>query len=273
VKLTVITAARTPCDSLEECISSVRSQTLRPVQHILVAAVDAPGLKGVMEKHGDWLSEVVTGADQGLYDALNRGIDLAVGDAICFLNSDDVYAHVKALERAAAALARAGTDSVYADLVYVLPRRTGQVVRYWRSGEYRPGAFRGGWMPPHPTFLARKSVYDKCGKYDTRFRISADYELLLRFFEKHRISTCYLPEVMVRMRIGGISNKSPQAIARKTFEDWCAWRANGLRGGTRAVALKNLTKLPQFLVRPDMPAQMVEHVRPDKPVRPDEPGP
>jgi glycosyltransferase len=249
-KITVITAALAPDRNLEDCIRSVRSQSLRPCQHILVAACGQQALADVLHRHRDWLADVVPSAASGPYHAFNAGLARATGDFVCFLNSDDVYAHDHALERTVGCITGNRADSGYADLVYVLPNDASRTVRYWRSGPYDHGLFLRGWMPPHPTFVAKRSIYEQFGGYDPGFAISGDYELLLRLLHKHRVSTCYLPEVTVKMRLGGRSNRYLGVVARKSVEDLLAWRTNRLPGALPAVLLKNLTKIPQFFRRP-----------------------
>ena len=152
------------------------------------------------------------------------------------------------LQTVCATLTATGCDSCYGDLVYVARSDLDRVVRYWVSGEYRPGGFRSrGWMPPHSAFFVRRDV-PGC-RYDATFRISGCYELMLRLLERRRISTCYVPEVLVRMRTGGVSNRSLRHIIRKSAEDCRAWRVNGLPPSLFTLAMKNLTKLPQFVRR------------------------
>jgi len=138
---------------------------------------------------------------------------------------------------------------VYGDLVYVDQKDTNKIVRYWKSKPYKKGLFKKGWHPAHPTFFVRKEVYDKCGLFNLDFKIAADYELMLRFLYKYKISTCYIPEVLVKMRVGGISNRDLKNIVRKTIEDYKAWKVNDLKGGIYTIIMKNISKIPQFFRR------------------------
>jgi glycosyltransferase len=126
---------------------------------------------------------------------------------------------------------------------------TDKVIRYWKASEYHHGKFKYGWMPPHPTFFVKKEIYEKHGLFNTDFRIAADYELMLRFLEKHRISTYYNPEVLIKMRLGGASNRSFKNMWIKSSEDYKAWKVNDLNGGLYVIFLKHVIKIPQFLRR------------------------
>jgi glycosyltransferase len=140
-------------------------------------------------------------------------------------------------------------DSCYGDLEYVSKESPYRVIRYWRTSSCTQEKFRYGWMPPHPTFFVKKSVYEKHGYFNTNFKISADYELMLRFLVKHRISSYYIPEVLIEMRIGGVSNKGLKNLLIKSYEDYKAWKVNNLKGGLFTILLKNLVKIPQFFRR------------------------
>jgi len=179
---------------------------------------------------------------------LNKGLKLATGDLIGFLHADDLYAGPNILSDVVKKMAEAGTESLYGDLVYVQRRNTAKVVRYWKAGECSEEAFRHGWMRPNPTFFVSRHVYERLGGFDTSFRIAADYELLLRFLYREKIFTAYLPEVLVRMRWGGLSNKNLPNLITKSMEDYRACRRYGLGIGT--VLWKNLSKFSQFLSVP-----------------------
>ncbi len=247
MRLSVVTAVLNRIDTLQACLESVAGQTHPEVEHVLIDGGSTDGSVELLQRWADRLGHFVSEPDRGLYDAVNKGVAAATGDAIGILGADDVYATPATLAHVAQALERTGADSCYGDLLYVSASDPARVIRTWISGDYRPGAFRRGWMPPHPTFFVRREVYQRFGLYDTRFRIAADYELMLRLLERERITTCYLPEVVVRMRLGGTSNRGLRQLVRKSREDLRAWRQNGMRGGRRAVACKNLVKLPQFL--------------------------
>jgi len=156
---------------------------------------------------------------------------VATGDIVGILNSDDIFADVHVLERVEAAFRDEACDACYADLVYVQRDKPDRVVRYWRSGEYKPENLRRSWIPPHPTFYVRRSIYEKYGLYDMNYKLAADYELMLRFILKHRIRLHYIDKVAVKMRIGGITNKSITNIVKQNVEIMRARHAHGVSGG------------------------------------------
>lgn len=183
--------------------------------------------------------------DGGLYDAINQGILRCRGDVIGLMHSDDVFADVDVLTQVAGAFRNPKVHGVYGDLNYVSARNA-CVVRRWRAGPYRRALLRRGWMPPHPTLYLRREVFEAMGAYDTSYRIAADYEAMLRWLWHGRIRLAYLPQVMVRMRLGGVSNRSPGQILRKSCEDYRALRSNGV-GGLGTLFQKNARKIGQFL--------------------------
>ena len=246
--LSIITAVRNGAETLPGCIESVRSQTV-PAEHIIIDGASTDGTFDVIAKYRSSIAKVISEPDKGIYDALNKGIRLASGDVIGILHGDDSYAHDKVLELIVGVFEKQKVDSCYGDLVYVYRRDINKVMRYWKSSTYAPGKFRKGWMPPHPTFFVKREIYEKYGLFNTNFRIAADYELMLRLLEKHGISTYYLPEVLIKMRLGGASNKSLKNLFIKSSEDYKAWKANDLNGGLYTIFLKNFTKIPQFFVR------------------------
>jgi glycosyltransferase len=170
---------------------------------------------------------------------------MATGDVIGFLHADDLYATDTVLKTVAECFERQNVDSCYGDLVYVDKNNTNKTIRYWKSSPFDSKLLKKGWMPPHPTFFVKRTVYEKCGGFDATFKIAADYELMIRFLGKHGISTCYIPELLVKMRVGGASNRSISNVIRKSWEDYRIIRRHGL-GGLYTLLQKNLSKVPQF---------------------------
>lgn len=168
------------------------------------------------------------------------------------VHSDDFLAHPQVLERVAARFAETGADAVYGDLDYVSASDTTRVIRHWRSGAFTPQKLARGWMPPHPALFLRREVFERLGSYDTSYRIAADYDAILRYFGRGGICPAYLPEVLVKMRVGGESNRSLGRILRKSREDYRALRSNGV-GGLGALVWKNASKLPQFILKQQAP--------------------
>ncbi|MFI5154414.1 MAG: glycosyltransferase, partial [Chitinophagales bacterium] len=187
--------------------------------------------------------------DSGIYDAMNKGIQAASGDVIGILNSDDIYANEKVLSRVAAVFADPGIDACYADLQYVHKEDQNKVVRVWKSGHFKSRSFYWGWMPPHPTFFVRRSVYEKVGLFNISLKSAADYEMMLRILVKYKLRAKYIPEVLVKMRMGGISNASILNRVRANKEDRLAWKINGLQPYFFTLYVKPFRKISQFLIK------------------------
>lgn len=248
LQISVITAVRNRVDTIGSALSSVQGQCWPEIDHVVIDGASTDGTLEILNQHRESISQLVSEPDKGLYDALNKGVARARGDVVGFLHADDEYAGADSLSKVAQAFEDPSVDAVYGDLVYVRRTRPDSVVRYWRAGNYSRSQLALGWMPPHPTFYVRKSVYRRFGAFDTRYRIAADYDSMLRILWDGRVRAAYIPEVLVRMRLGGMSNRSIGAMFDKSREDLSALRRNGV-GGLPAVLLKNMSKIPQFMLR------------------------
>jgi glycosyltransferase involved in cell wall biosynthesis len=245
LKISIITAVYNRANFIAKAVRSVQSQTWPHVEHVIIDGASTDGTVAVLETclnaQTVWLSE----PDKGIYDALNKGLARASGDVIGVMHSDDFFADEKVLAEVAAAFTNPAVDAVYGDLDYVAKLDTARIVRRWRSGHFSSAKLGRGWMPPHPTLFLRRSVIERWGGYDTSFRIAADYDTILRYFGQGKISSAYIPRVLVKMRLGGESNGSLGRIWLKTREDYIALHRNKI-GGLIALVLKNLRKLGQF---------------------------
>ena len=249
MNISIITAALNNKETIEQTITSISSQVYKNFEHIIIDGGSTDGTLDVIKNNGN-LAKLISEPDLGMYDALNKGINLSSGDVIGFLNGDDFYAHDQVLRMVRDVLENHDVDSCYGDLQYVWNHNTNKVIRYWKSSPYAQGKFKHGWMPPHPTFFVKREIYEKYGQFNTDFRIAADYELMLRFLEKYKISTSYIPEVLIKMRVGGMSNRSLRNLFIKSYEDYKAWKVNNLDGGLFTILLKNICKIPQFYNKP-----------------------
>jgi len=246
LKVSVITAVFNGAKTIQDCIKSVSGQIYPNIEHIIIDGGSTDGTLEVIKRYTEKRVNIVSEPDNGIYDALNKGIRQASGEVIGLLYSDDFYAHDRVIEKVADIFMKYNIDSCYGDLQYVDKNNPDKVIRYWKSSQYRHGKFKYGWMPPHSTFFVKKEIYNKYGYFNTNFKIAADYELMLRFLEKHKISTYYTPEVFIKMRIGGTSNRNIKNLIIKSNEDYRAWKVNNLNGGFYTILLKNLSKIPQF---------------------------
>jgi glycosyltransferase involved in cell wall biosynthesis len=248
MKISVITVVFNNKDTISDTIASVASQTHPNVEHIIVDGLSTDGTSEIIAANRHRLAKVISERDSGIYDAMNKGIMAASGDIIGFLNADDIYNGANVLADVAAVFQNVGVEACHGDLVYVKQTDLKSVVRYWKSSEYHAGLFGRGWSPPHPTFYARKTVYEKYGSFNLKYRTSADYELMLRFLEKFRVRSEYIPSVMVRMRLGGVSNRSLANIIRQNREVVEAWRDNGLPLSIPVFFINKLfNRLSQFI--------------------------
>jgi glycosyltransferase involved in cell wall biosynthesis len=246
VKISIITVTYNSAATLEETILSVINQSYKNIEYIIVDGISTDNTLQIIDKYKSSISKIISEKDQGLYDALNKGIDMATGDVIGILHSDDFYIDRNVIQKYADTFANDNCDAVYSDLYYVDKNNTGKIIRKWKSGTYRHGAFINGWMPPHPTFFAKQVVYQTFGNFDLQFKSAADYELMLRFIHRHHIRLSYLPEFTIKMRVGGKSNVTVQNRVNANLEDRKAWQINGLKPRFYTLYLKPLRKLLQF---------------------------
>ena len=251
--LSIVTAVRNRAGTLGHALGSLAAQSHSGVEHVIQDGASTDGTLGVIARRAP-RARLESAPDGGIYEALNRGIARASGDVIGILHSDDALAHPGALSRVMVRLmADPSLDGVYGDLDYVSASGSGRVVRRWRAGAYRPGMLARGWMPPHPTLFVRREVIERHGAYDTSLRIAADYEAILRWLGAG-VRLGYVPDVLVRMRMGGESNRSLGRMLVKSREDLRAMRRHGV-GGLGTLAMKNLSKVGQFVPGgPDRPA-------------------
>lgn len=246
MKVSIITITYNSAATLEGTLQSVLSQTHANIEYIIVDGGSTDGTLAIIESYRDRISRFVSEKDKGLYDALNKGIAMASGELIGILHSDDFYTDSKVIEKMVQVISNTGADAAYADLYYVDKNHTNLIFRKWKSGHYKHGMFRQGWMPPHPTFFAKKSCYDQFGSFNLSLVSAADYELMLRFIHKHRVRLAYLPEFIIKMRVGGKSNVSLRNRIRANREDRKAWRINGLDPHFLTLYMKPLRKIIQL---------------------------
>ena len=251
MKLSIITVCFNSATTLTDAIESVKAQDYESLEHIIVDGGSTDGSLQIIERYASapdtkisqWRSE----PDRGIYDAMNKGLQMASGDVIGFLNSDDIYASPHALSELMGALQQARADCVFADLVYVDPQDTQKTVRYYNSGQFRPSRFRWGWMPAHPTFLAKRTLFEKAGSFSLKYKIAADYELLLRMLWVHRATYTYLPKPLVRMRAGGLSTSGWRHSLLLNREIVAACKDNGLYTNLVMVLSKMPLKLMELM--------------------------
>lgn len=250
LKVSIITAVFNSNKTIEHCINSVLNQSYKALEHIIIDGGSTDGTVEIVKKYGDRIAKFISEPDNGMYDALNKGIRLATSEIIGFLHADDLYSSNEVIEKVTYQMEKYDVDSCYGDLLYVDRKDPSRIIRYWKSGDYNPRKFYWGWMPPHPTFFVRRWVYDKYGYFNLELGSAADYELMLRFLLKYGITTKYIPEVLIKMRVGGISNATVKNRIAANRMDRKAWEVNDLNPYPWTVLLKPLRKLPQWFMRP-----------------------
>lgn len=247
MKVSIITISYNSAETIEATLRSVAEQSHPEIEHILIDGGSSDGTLDIAAQFENSITHLISEPDKGIYDGMNKGLKMASGTIVGILNSDDVYADNKVIEEVVNKMSAENSDALYADLVYVDRNNLSQIKRYWKSGIYKKNAFRKGWMPPHPTFFVRKKIYDQYGYFDTRLKSAADYEIMLRFIHRYRITLSYLPRVIVKMRLGGQSNVSLRNRLKANKEDRLAWKMNGMRPGLFTLIRKPLSKITQFI--------------------------
>lgn len=246
MKVSIITVSYNAEKTISDTVNSVLTQTYKNVEYIIVDGASKDNTLNILNSFEPGSFQLISESDNGLYDAMNKGVAMATGDIIGILNADDVFADSKVIEEVVNQMETSGADCLYSDLIYV-KEDLKTIVRKWESGEYQKGAFKKGWMPPHPTFYVKKECYEKYGAFNLDFRTSADYELMLRFIHKNEVSVTYLPRTTILMRVGGQSNASIKNRIKANKEDRAAWKVNGLKPGSLTFIRKPLSKIKQFV--------------------------
>jgi glycosyltransferase involved in cell wall biosynthesis len=248
MRISIITVSFNSAATIRDTLESIQRQEYNNIEHIIIDGQSTDNTVAIIRefKH---VSKFISEPDQGLYDAMNKGLQLASGDVVGILNSDDFYANNAILKKVAAAFNNTHAHCVYGDLQYVNPQNSLKVVRTWKAGKFKQKNFLFGWMPPHPTFFVRKEVYDKVGFFDVSLKSAADYEMMLRILYKHQHSVTYIPEVLVKMRAGGVSNASMRNRFKANREDAMAWKLNNKKPHFFTLYLKPLRKIPQYLIK------------------------
>jgi glycosyltransferase involved in cell wall biosynthesis len=247
--VTIVTVCLNSAATIVDALRSVNQQDYPAIEHIVIDGGSSDGTQELVRCHGERVVRLVSEPDAGIYDAMNKGLALASGEFVGFLNADDVLARPDSLSRIVAAMT-AGIDACYGDVVYVAKERPDRVVRYWRSGSYRRGQCANGWAPPHPTLYVRRDIFTRLGGFDASMRVAADFEFALRMLDVHGTSVSYVPDVLVRMRTGGVSNGNVKGILRGHRELAAALRIHGFQSGWGWSLRRLLRRIPQFLSRP-----------------------
>lgn len=247
MKISIITATYNSGGTVRDTIESVLTQSYKDIEYIIVDGGSKDNTLDIVNEYKSKIARIVSEPDRGIYDAMNKGYRMATGDVLALINSDDFFIDSMAIEKIMKCFEmNPQTDCVYADLYYVAQDDTSKIVRYWKTGKQRP--FTKGWHPAHPTFYVKRKVYERCGMFDLEFKLAADFELMLRFIEKEKISLVYLSEPLIKMRLGGATNKSLENIRKQNIECMRAFHKNGVSVSCVYYLYRLLPKLKQYFI-------------------------
>jgi glycosyltransferase involved in cell wall biosynthesis len=247
VKVSIITVCFNSVATIRDTIDSVLAQDFDDLQYLVIDGGSSDGTMDIVRGYGDNIDVVVSEPDHGIYDAMNKGIELATGDVVGLLNSDDIYAYDSVLSELVELMVSSGSDTVFADLAIVDADNFERVIRHYDSSKFNTGRLAYGWMPAHPTFMVKRELYVKHGGFLTDYQIAADFEMVARLLHTAAASYAYLPVVAVKMRSGGISTRGLKSSCILNREIVRACRANGIKTSLAQVLLKTPAKLMEYL--------------------------
>lgn len=248
MKISIITVVYNNEKTIKDAMQSVLGQTYKNIEYVIIDGKSNDNtvnlINGYKEKLGYFISE----NDNGLYDAMNKGINASTGDVIGILNSDDLYQDSAVIADVMEQFNNdPHLDILYGDLVYVKSDDTNKVVRNWKSKTYYKRFFENANVPPHPSLFVRSKVYKEVGVFDLNYKLAADYELMLRLFKKHNFKSKYFNRLIIKMRLGGATNQSFTNIINQNKEILKAWKKNGLRAPFYLMPLRIIKRLAQFI--------------------------
>jgi glycosyltransferase involved in cell wall biosynthesis len=245
-KISVITVSFNSRETIADTIESVAAQTHPRIEHIVVDGASTDGTVEVLDRFRDRLSKVVSEPDEGIYAAMNKGIAMATGDIVGTLNSDDVYVDENVLGMVAEVFRDDAIDVCYGDIIYMDKGDLNRIVRQWKSETYRSGLFEQGWMPPHPAFFIRRRGLERVGPFEANYRFAADFDFMLRALHVQQLRSRYLPQELVKMRVGGETNSTVINVLKGNIEAYRSCRKHGLDISPLFIARKILRKVPQY---------------------------
>ncbi|MFT3703627.1 MAG: glycosyltransferase family 2 protein [Agriterribacter sp.] len=246
MKVSIITTAYNSASTIGDTLHCIRQQDYPDIEHIIIDGNSSDKTVAIV-KEFPHVAKLVSERDDGIYDAMNKGIALATGDIIGILNSDDVYTSPEVISLIVKTFKEnPWAQATYADLQFVQRDDLTKVVRSWKAGKYKKNSFYYGWMPPHPTFFVRRNVYEKAGIFNPTLGSAADYELMLRILLKYNMPAAYINKIIIKMRMGGISTHSLKNRLTANRQDRIAWKINQLTPFPFTLYLKPIRKLGQF---------------------------
>lgn len=245
-KISIITACYNNVNTIRDSIESVLQQTYPGIEYIIIDGQSTDGTIDIIRSFDNQITKFISEPDDGMYDAINKGIKLATGEIVGILNSDDFFFDKNVINDVVESFRDPETDAVYGDAIFVKPSNTDKVIRYYSSKNFSPNKFSFGYMPAHTSFYAKKALFEKLGYYKTDYQISADFELLVRFLYVNRIQYKYIEKPLVIMRTGGISNRNILSRVTLNNEIIRACGENNIRTNYLYIYLKYFTKIFEF---------------------------
>jgi len=251
IKITIITVCHNSEKTIKSTLESVKNQKFKNIEHLIIDGKSSDQTLLIAKKYPH-IKKIISETDYGIYDAMNKGIEIATGDIIGFLNSDDFYMNNDVISKVVKEFKNdASIDACYSDLIYVDRYNTSKIIRYFKSSEFKENLFSKGWCPPHPTFFVRRIAYERLGKFDLKYKIAADVDLMMRFLEKYKIKSRYIPEVWVKMRMGGTTNVKLKNICLQNKEIFHSFNKNDLSVNYfKFFIYKIISRAVQFLKKP-----------------------
>ncbi len=246
MKVTIITATYNSQKHLEDCIQSVMQQTHPDIEHIIIDGKTTDDTVNIIKQYSDHIHSWISESDKGMYDAINKGMEMATGDIVGILNSDDMLYDSDVIASIVKTFEENSVGAVYGDLLYVSADDTSKVFRIWKGKKYKRSLFYLGWMPAHPTFYIKRSLIKDYGGYENHYFTAADYEFMARYLFHFKVPACYLPKLLIKMRLGGQSNKNIYQRLRANRRDYLAMKKNKIPFAFIVSVLKPLSKLHQF---------------------------
>lgn len=244
--ISIITVALNSAEYIEDCIKSVISQDYQDVEYIIIDGGSTDGTIDIIKRYEDKIAKWISEPDKGIYDAMNKGITLALGDIVGFVHADDMLNDKFVISKIVDSFITQNADAIYGDALIVNRNNINIINRKWIGGDFKKGGFKYGWAPPHLSFYVKKDVYRKYGFFRTDLKISADYEFMLRVLYMHNIKVHYLPIFIPRFRLGGTSTKDIYNILRSNYECYLAWKLNGISMPIYTIPLKLFSKIKQL---------------------------
>jgi len=246
MKVSIVTVCYNSAKHIKSAIDSVINQSYDNIEYIIIDGASKDNTLEIIQSYGNKIAKVVSEPDKGIYDAMNKGLKMATGDVVGIINSDDFYMNNNVIADVVKEMELKQVDSLFADLIFVEENNTEKQVRYWKSKPFVKGSFFKGWHPSHPTFFVKNKIYKKYGYFKPEFTLAADFELMLRFLEKYNVSACYLPQSIVKMRLGGASNGNLKSMITQNKECYNSFKVNDLNVSILYPIYRLLPKLIQY---------------------------